>query len=64
MPIPSCSSSGIPVLGICYGMQVMAHRLGGSVEGSDHREYGRAEVSVIEPGPAVRGLSEPARPSG
>jgi GMP synthase (glutamine-hydrolysing) len=37
---------GIPVLGICYGMQVIAHVLGGVVERADRREYGRAEVSV------------------
>ena len=47
----------IPVLGICYGMQVMARRLGGSVEGSSHREYGRAEVSVTDPGKLFEGLS-------
>lgn len=34
--------SGVPVLGICYGMQLMAHRLGGSVARSQHREYGAA----------------------
>jgi GMP synthase (glutamine-hydrolysing) len=44
-------------LGICYGMQVMAHRLGGSVEGSTHREYGRAEVAIVEPGTLFQGLS-------
>ncbi|WP_042418381.1 glutamine-hydrolyzing GMP synthase [Comamonas aquatica] len=35
---------GIPVLGICYGMQTMATQLGGKVEGSDSREFGYAEV--------------------
>jgi GMP synthase (glutamine-hydrolysing) len=35
---------GVPVLGICYGMQTMAHQLGGKVEWSDHREFGYAEV--------------------
>jgi GMP synthase (glutamine-hydrolysing) len=35
---------GVPVLGICYGMQLLAHTLGGRVEASDHREYGHAEV--------------------
>jgi len=35
---------GIPVLGICYGMQTMAAQLGGSVENSDHHEYGYAQV--------------------
>ncbi len=37
---------GVPVLGVCYGMQVMAHHLGGRVDRAAHREYGRAEVSV------------------
>ena len=35
---------GVPVLGICYGMQTMAAQLGGTVEWSDHREFGYAEV--------------------
>jgi GMP synthase (glutamine-hydrolysing) len=35
---------GVPVLGICYGMQSMAAQLGGKVEWSDHREFGYAEV--------------------
>lgn len=35
---------GVPVLGICYGMQTMAAQLGGSVESSDHREFGYAQV--------------------
>jgi GMP synthase (glutamine-hydrolysing) len=39
-------SLGVPVLGICYGMQLMARDLGGCVESSDHREYGLAELEV------------------
>jgi GMP synthase (glutamine-hydrolysing) len=35
---------GIPVLGICYGMQTMTEQLGGKVESSDHREFGYAQV--------------------
>ena len=35
----------LPVLGICYGMQALAHQLGGKVSPSDHREYGHANVS-------------------
>jgi GMP synthase (glutamine-hydrolysing) len=35
---------GLPVLGICYGMQALAHQLGGRVSPSDHREYGHAVV--------------------
>src|SRR5262244_1703631 len=40
--------TGVPVLGICYGEQAMAHQLGGAVEGGHHREFGRAEVEVTE----------------
>src|SRR6201996_2319748 len=38
--------AGVPVLGICYGEQAMAHQLGGEVEAGHHREFGRAEVLV------------------
>ncbi|UAL52593.1 glutamine-hydrolyzing GMP synthase [Metabacillus sp. CT-WN-B3] len=37
---------GIPVLGICYGMQLMTHYLGGKVEAANHREYGKATLNV------------------
>jgi GMP synthase (glutamine-hydrolysing) len=40
---------GIPMLGICYGVQLMAHVLGGKVEPAGAREYGAAEVRVDEP---------------
>ena len=40
---------GIPVLGICYGMQAMAHLLGGTVERAQKREYGKAPVRVLQP---------------
>lgn len=40
---------GLPVLGICYGEQLMAHQLGGKVEPSTHREYGPAKLTVREP---------------
>jgi GMP synthase (glutamine-hydrolysing) len=36
--------SGLPVLGICYGMQTMAEQLGGRVEGGHHREFGHAKL--------------------
>ena len=55
---PELFALGVPVLGICYGMQVMAHELGGGVEGSDHREYGRAEISVVAPGELFAGLAD------
>ncbi|ANO33581.1 glutamine-hydrolyzing GMP synthase [Vibrio breoganii] len=40
--------SGVPVLGVCYGMQTMAEQLGGKVAGSDEREFGYAQVEVVE----------------
>ena len=40
-------NAGVPVLGICYGMQTMAEQLGGKVQGSDLREFGYAQVEVI-----------------
>ncbi len=43
-PDPGIWKLGVPVLGICYGMQAMAHQLGGKVEKSDKREYGHAEI--------------------
>ena len=44
---------GIPTLGICYGMQLMAHLLAGGVKASEQREYGRAEVEVAGGGGAL-----------
>ena len=40
--------AGVPVLGICYGMQTMCDQLGGEVQGSDHREFGRAFVDLTD----------------
>src|SRR5207302_3539593 len=39
---------GVPVLGICYGLQLLAKMLGGKVDKSAHREYGPAEVEVVK----------------
>ena len=54
---PTVFELGVPVLGICYGMQTMAAELGGKVEASSHREFGYAE---IEPGDSglLGGLSD------
>lgn len=41
-------NAGVPVLGICYGMQTMAHQLGGQVQGSDIREFGYAQVELLD----------------
>ncbi|NUY56237.1 glutamine-hydrolyzing GMP synthase [Salinivibrio sp. EAGSL] len=39
--------AGVPVLGVCYGMQTMAEQLGGKVAGSEHREFGYAQVKRV-----------------
>lgn len=43
---PKLFDLGVPVLGICYGMQLAAHLLGGKVTSADHREFGRAHLSL------------------
>ncbi len=45
---PKVLALGIPVLGICYGMQWITHTLGGTVEKAERREYGRAQLSVAD----------------
>jgi len=51
-------SLGIPVLGICYGMQTMALQLGGKVEGSDKQEFGYARVSVASDSGLLSGFAD------
>ena len=51
LPPPALYEAGVPMLGICYGEQAMAQQLGGKVEGGHHREFGRAEVEVVEDSP-------------
>jgi GMP synthase (glutamine-hydrolysing) len=53
---PEIFAAGVPVLGICYGEQVMAQQLGGKVEGGHHREFGRAEVEVTKPSALYDGV--------
>ena len=47
----------LPLLGICYGAQYLAHTGGGAVEASDTREYGRARLKVVAPSPLLKGVS-------
>ena len=49
---------GVPVLGICYGMQTMAAQLGGKVSPSSHREFGYAQVTVDSPCRLLDGLRD------
>jgi len=53
---PELFALGLPVLGICYGLQLMAHLLGGKVTPSVHREYGFAALQVLGRGGLLSGL--------
>ncbi len=53
---PAVLALGVPILGICYGLQFMAHHLGGKVESAASREYGHAEVTLIKETPLFAGL--------
>ena len=44
---PEVFELGVPVLGICYGLHLMARDLGGAVKSSKHREYGLADLTVL-----------------
>jgi len=47
---------GVPILGICYGQQGLVHRLGGTVEGADHQEFGRAFLEIVRDCPLFEGV--------
>jgi len=49
-------TAGVPVLGICYGEQAMVAALGGQVEGGHSREFGRAELQIIDETPLFDGV--------
>jgi GMP synthase (glutamine-hydrolysing) len=53
---PAVYDIGVPIFGICYGMQLMAHQLGGKVERAAKREYGKADVDFAEHSALTRGL--------
>ncbi|MGE5589614.1 MAG: glutamine-hydrolyzing GMP synthase [Bacillota bacterium] len=53
---PQLLRLGIPVLGICYGMQLISYQLGGNVQRADKREYGYADLNVREGGGLLDGL--------
>jgi GMP synthase (glutamine-hydrolysing) len=55
---PAVLAMGVPVLGICYGLQFVVHHLGGKVQPAAAREYGHAEVAVVAETPLFRGLPQ------
>jgi GMP synthase (glutamine-hydrolysing) len=58
---PQLFELGIPVLGICYGLQLMAHLLGGQVARATRREYGPAELTIRDHQDLFHGLPEQVR---
>ncbi len=50
--------SGLPILGICYGQQALCQHLGGQVEGSEDREFGRAALDIVAPSPLFEGIED------
>ncbi len=52
----SLLDKNIPVLGICYGQQLICQLLGGAVEADEHREFGRAEISVVDEASLTNGI--------
>src|SRR5687767_7231061 len=55
---PKIFDLGVPILGICYGMQLGAFILGGEVKAAAAREFGRAKLQVISKDPLVSGLPD------
>jgi len=51
-------NTGLPILGICYGMQAMTHALGGEVYPASNREYGYAEIEPLMPGTMLDAISK------
>lgn len=56
---PELFAIDVPILGICYGLQLMVHHHGGEVRSSDKREYGRAEVKVEREHPLFANVAAP-----
>ena len=62
---PHCDTAvydtGVPVLGICYGMQLMTHALGGQVAPAPHREFGLATISIQDDAPLFKAIPHELR---
>ncbi|MEO7270684.1 MAG: glutamine-hydrolyzing GMP synthase, partial [Vicinamibacterales bacterium] len=58
---PAVFAAGLPVLGICYGMQLMTHALGGEVAAAPHREFGLATISVAPRAPLFESIPSTLR---
>ncbi len=56
---PALFEAGAPVLGICYGQQLMAAQMGARVRSADHREFGRATVEAVADNALFEGIWEP-----
>lgn len=62
---PQCVfEAGVPVLGICYGLQTMTEQLGGKVESSDHREFGYAQIRARGHSKLLNGIEDHLSPEG
>ncbi len=57
IPSPAIFELGIPILGICYGLQLIAHQLGGEVDKAARREYGPAELCIDDTSDLFAGFS-------
>ena len=59
--MPAVFDAGVPVLGICYGMQLMTDALGGQVAPAPQREFGHATITIADRGAAFRGVPSELR---
>ncbi|HPB76143.1 MAG TPA: gamma-glutamyl-gamma-aminobutyrate hydrolase family protein, partial [Chromatiaceae bacterium] len=61
---PAVFAAGVPILGICYGMQTLAAQLGGQVAPATHREYGYAQVRARGHSRLLRDIEDHTSPEG
>jgi len=58
---PALWTSGLPILGICYGMQLIARDLGGEIVRSTYSEFGPAELEIVRAAPLLEGIPQRTR---